>query len=405
MHSQIRKREPGACPICGMALTEVEGAELDRDEEHSEQPARIALSERARILAGIRTVAVEPMDTSIRELRLLGRIAYDETRIKSVTAWTGGRIDRLRVAATGRTITAQQTIAKLYSPEIYAAQSDLIQAYKQVQRLAAGSQPARRAAGAALTAAEQRLRLLGVRGSDIANMRAAESPQRHIWIRTPFAGTVIERLVDEGAYIEAGTPLYRVADLSRVWVQLDAYETDLPLLSLGNRVSLTVIGLPDRAFSGRVSFIDPIVDMGTRIVKLRVEVDNPDGQLRPGMFAEAVLQSERKGQSARLMIPHTAPLFTGVRSLVYVEITDSERPTYEAREVTLGTRAGEFYPVLAGLESGEQVVVRGAFVIDADLQIRGGASMMTRDDDITRSREQSLDEQGAAHQGDVDDPR
>lgn len=384
MHPQIRKSEPGDCPLCGMDLTRVEAATGDSDDSDDTQRARITLSPRAKILASIRTAEVKPVAGVARELRLLGRIAYDETRIKSVTAWTKGRIDRLRVAATGRTIAAKEPIAKLYSPEIYAAQSDLIQAHRQVERLRTGSEPARQAAEAALGAAEQRLRLLGLPSAEIKAMRTAESPQRHIWIRSPFAGTVIERLVDEGNYIAAGAPLYRIADLSRVWVQLDAYETDLSLLRVGNRVSLSVVGLPERVFAGEVSFIDPVVDMGTRIVKLRVEVANPDGHLRPGMFAEAVLSSESE-QSERLMIPDTAPLFTGVRSLVYVEIPDSERPTYEAREVTLGARAGSYYPVLHGLRAGEKVVVRGAFVIDADLQIRGGASMMTRDDDVTRA--------------------
>lgn len=423
MHAQIRKPGPGACPLCGMDLIEVEAASGDGEgESDGDRDERITLNDRAKTLARIRTEPVRAMGAGEgageRELRLLGRIAYDESRVRTVTSWIGGRIDQLRVATTGRTISAQQTIARLYSPEIYAAHSDLIQARKHAERLAgpvdsadstdsagpgdsAGSVngAARRAAEAALAAAEQRLRLLGVPERDIVNMRAADSPARHIWIRTPFAGTVIERLVNEGNYVEAGAPLYRVVDLSRVWVQLDAYETDLPMLALGNRVSLSVVGLPDRVFTGQVSFIDPVVDMGTRTVELRVEVSNKDRALRPGMFAEAVLHSE--GASAtRLVIPRTAPLFTGVRSLVYVEIADAERPTYEAREVLLGPRTGEFYPVLDGLAEGERVVVRGAFVIDADLQIRGGASMMSRDDDVVRERAADDDDgQYGGHHG------
>lgn len=410
MHAQIRKPAAGTCPLCGMDLTEIEVAEQPT-ESSADQSERVALSSRAKTLARIRTAVVRSIGESDgeRELRLLGRIAYDESRVRSVTAWIGGRIDRLRVAITGQTISAQQTIAKLYSPEVYAAQSDLIQAHKHVERLARreggsdGDTDGKtddyvvRAAAAALSAAQQRLRLLGVPERDIASMQAAETPARHIWIRTPFAGTVIERLVDQGNYVKAGAPLYRVADLSRLWVELEAYETDLPLLALGNRVSLSVVGLPDREFTGQVSFIDPVVDMGTRIVKLRVEVDNRDGALRPGMFAEAVLHSAG-ASAARLVVPRTAPLFTGVRSLVYVEIADAERPTYEAREVTLGPRIGEYYPVLDGLAEGERVVVRGAFVIDADLQIRGGGSMMTRDDDLTRSRVPQ-DHDGAQHDG------
>lgn len=380
MHPQIRTDRFGACPICGMDLVEVES---DADESSADGSANqtITLSERSRALARIRTMEIVPMASSMRELRLLGRISYDETRIKRVTAWTGGRIDRLLVATTGHRIRAGQSVAKLYSPEIYAAQSDLIQAAKQVLKLENGTAIARQAAQLALDAARQRLRLLGVSAKQVQLMQRADVPNRHIWIRTPFGGTVIERRVDEGDYVDTGTALYRLADLTRVWVQLDAYETDLPLVHVGDRVALSIVGIPDKLFEGRVAFIDPVVEPGTRIVKVRVEVDNPTGALRPGMFAEATLHSEQTN-GAMLMLPRSAPLFTGRRSIVYVEIPTDDRLIYQAREVVLGPRAGDWYPVVSGLRAGERVVVRGAFVIDADLQIKGGNSMMSRSDDV-----------------------
>jgi Cu(I)/Ag(I) efflux system membrane fusion protein len=395
MHPQIRQNGPGTCPICGMDLVPVDpiGDQIGDQAGGSDRGAtmdRITLSERARTMARIRTTEVQIMPQAVREVRLLGRVDYDETRLKSVTAWTEGRIDKLLVSTTGQRIRPGQIIGRLYSPEIYAAQSDLIQAAQQVARLGNGSELARGAAQATQDAARQRLRLLGVPESEITSMEKAKTPSRSVAIRTPFGGTVIERMVSEGNYVSAGMALFRVADLSQVWVQLDAYETDTPLLAVGAQVTLAVTGLTGQRFEGKVAFIDPVVDAKTRTSRVRVQVANPKGVLKPGMFAEATLEtgatSTAQSESVRLMIPDTAPLYTGQRSIVYVEVPGKDRPAYEAREVELGPRAGTWYPVLSGLELGDRVVTRGAFVLDADLQIKGGASMMTRDDDQDRRR-------------------
>jgi len=232
MHPQVRSPEPGKCPICGMDLVPVQ--QVKAAKTAGLDPAKvITLTPRARILARIRTFKVRSRETVAGERRLLGRIDYDETRIKTVTAWTAGRIDRLLVATTGQKVRRYQAIAYIYSPEIYAAQSDLIQAAKQVQRLAGATPLAQSAAKAALRSARQRLRLLGVPGGVIKRMERAKQPQRNVAIHTPFGGTVLKRLVDEGNYVRAGTGLYRISDLSRLWVQLDAYESDLPYLKTG----------------------------------------------------------------------------------------------------------------------------------------------------------------------------
>ncbi len=222
-------------------------------------------------------------------------------------------------------------------------------------------------------------------------MEKADEPWTQINIRTRFGGTVIERMVDEGNYVQAGTGIYRVADLSRLWVQLDAYESDLPQLRVGQHVDLHVTAIPDEVFDGTIEFIDPVVHPTKRTARVRVEVKN-EGELRPGMFVEAVVQGGRPaGEEPPLVIPATAPLFSGRRSVVYVEVPNTDRPTYEAREVKLGPKAGDVYPVIAGLEYGERVVVHGAFAIDADLQIRGGESLMTRPDDESRGPEEMID--------------
>ena len=375
MHPGVRQPGPGACPLCGMDLIVAGPATAGA-------PDRVSLSERARALARVRTAVVARQGDASADLRLLGRVEPDETTRRNVTTWVGGRIDRLHVNVTGETVRANQVIATLYSPEVYGAHQDLLAARAQVERLGEGSAAAMEAAGAALSAARERLRLLGVPSSELDAMEAAEAPTRALAIRTPFGGTVIERVATEGAYVDTGAPLYRIADLGRLWVQLDAYESDLPSLAVGQSVTLAVDALPGEAFEGRLAFIDPTLDAQRRTARVRVEVGNPDGRLRPGMFAEAVVRTGQDGAAeGPLVIPATAPLFTGRRSVVYVEIEDDGGVAYVPRTVRLGPRLGEVYPVVAGLAEGERVVSRGAFAIDADLQIQGGASMMGAPDD------------------------
>ena len=375
MHPQIRASEPGSCPICGMDLILANSAGADSSGD------RIVLSERARTLARLRTTLVRPQGDASAEVRLLGRIEPDETTRKNVTTWIGGRIDRLHVNVTGERVRRGQVIATMYSPDVYATHQDLLTAKSQVDKLSTSPESTRSAAQSALDAARDRLRLLGVPDADLTRMEAADRPTESVPVRTPFAGTVIERVATEGAYVQTGAPLYRIANLDRLWVQLEAYESDLPRIKLGQPVSIAVEGL-SQPFDGTVAFIDPTLDRQRRTARVRVAVSNDDGRLRPGMFAEAIVSSVvSEAVDASLVIPASAALFTGKRSIVYVEVQDEEQLGYEPRTVRLGPRMGEVYPVVAGLSEGERVVSRGAFAIDADLQIRGGASMMTAPDD------------------------
>lgn len=379
MHPQIRAPEPGPCPICGMDLIPVEGTGSDA----ADAPERIALSESAKVRARIRTTPVRRLSSGRVERRLLGRVDYDETRLRTVTSWIAGRIDRLGVKTTGQRVGRGQVIATLYSPEVFAAHQDLLVAKQQAAKLSGATASARMGAQAALDASRDRLRLLGIPETEIAAMEKAKRPSEQVKIRSPFSGTVIERLATEGSYVKTGSGLYQIADLARLWVQLDAYESDLPLLQIGQEVSLKVEALPTEHFEGRVTFVDPVLNQRTRTTRVRIEVENPKGQLRPGMFAEAVVRGQKlEANASALVIPETAPLFTGRRSMVYVEVPNTDSPTYEARVVRLGPKMGEVYPVIAGLSEGDAVVIHGAFTLDADLQIRGGLSMMSAPDDL-----------------------
>jgi len=378
MHPQIRATEPGDCPICGMDLIPVDNSVSSDDSK----PERIALSESAKIRARIRTTPVKRLASAGIERRLLGRVDYDETRLRTVTSWIGGRIDKLQIRTTGQRVKRGQVIATLYSPEVFGAHQDLLVAKQQLVKLKGATETARLGAELALNASRDRLRLLGVPASEIATMESAKRPSEQVRIRSPFSGTVLERLATEGSYVKTGTGLFQIADLTSLWVQLDAYESDLPLLSIGQEVSLRVEALPNESFSGRVAFVDPVLNQRTRTTRVRIEVKNLGGQLRPNMFAEAIVSSGNEAETeSALVIPDSAPLFTGRRSLVYVEVPGAESPTYDSRVVRLGPKTGAVYPVIAGLREGERVVTHGAFTLDADLQIRGGRSMMALSDD------------------------
>ncbi|MEO1171786.1 MAG: efflux RND transporter periplasmic adaptor subunit, partial [Myxococcota bacterium] len=382
MHPEVQANQPGSCPICGMDLVEVSDAPV-RDSGAAEG---IRLSARARARARIRTSVVARQGRVASGVRLLGRVESNEAKRKLVTTWVDGRIDRLVVNTTGAKVRRGQTVATLYSPEVYAAHQDLIVAKRQSDSALAT---------ATLRAARERLALLGVPSAELDRMESAQQPTRSVAMRSPFSGTVLDLEVTEGAYVNKGEPLMRLADLSTVWVQLDVYEDDLGRVDKGAEVLVTIESLPGVRLAGAIDFIEPQVDAASRTTRARVTLDNENGDLRPGMFAQAIVKDPiaDRDSSAPLVVPSSAPLFTGKRALVYVEFEHPEGPTYAPRTVRLGPRTGDFYPVVAGLSEGERVVTRGAFAIDADLQIRGGGSMMAQ---LARWREPAPDEEKAA---------
>ncbi len=386
MHPQIQKAEPGSCPICGMDLIASQKVPAD----DAEVEGRIRLSPRALKLAALRTSEVVRQRGKNGQIRLLGKVAPNEETLKNITAWIDGRIDRLHVKTTGERVHAGQKVATLYSPEVYAAHQDLITAATQLQRLEDGTNASKMAAQAALEASRRRLTLLGVPDEEVTSMEGQKKPTTAVAVRSPFSGTVMERLATEGSYVTTGARLYSVANLGSLWIELDAYESDLALLSVGQKVKIEVEAYPGESFEGEVTFIDPTLDQRLRTSKVRVKVDNPDGRLRPGMFAQALVDAKQASEAAPLIVPASAPLFTGRRAVVYVEVRDENGLAYDARTVRLGPRLGDSYPVVAGLAEGERVVSQGAFALDADLQIRGGKSMMQSPDDTEPTSSRGL---------------
>lgn len=374
MHPHIHAEEPGRCPICGMDLVPVE---VPGEKSDAARPV-LEMSAEAMQRAEIRTALVERRAVH-RERRLVGKIEVDETRMREITAWVPGRLERLYVDFTGIAVQRGQRLVLLYSPELVSTQEELLAARRAERALEASrSTRMRESAAATLEAAREKLRLLGLSSSQIVAIEQRGTVQHRIAIRSPLDGVVLQKHGVEGMYVETGSPIYTVADLSRVWAKLDAYESDLPWIHAGQEVSFESDALPGRVFHGEVSFIDPVLNARTRTAKVRVEVANPEGVLKPEMFVHAVLRSETGAPETAppLVIPASAPLLTGRRAIVYVRSPGTERPTFEGREVVLGPRAGDFYVVESGLREGERVVINGAFKLDSALQIQGKRSMM-----------------------------
>ncbi len=372
MHPHIRQPEPGKCPICGMTLIPVK----DDGGDEKLGPRQIKLGATARELAELQTAPVERRRAT-HTIRMPGRVSYDETRVFHITAWAGGRIDRLYVDYTGMLVRKGQLVAELYSPELYSAQEELLQAIKgqeQFRNSSLGS--IRRTAESTLKAARRKLELYGLTGEQIDAVVESGEPVTNLNIYAPIGGTVVEKNAMIGMYVNIGTSLYQISDLSTVWVELDAYESDLPWLKLGQEVSFTTPAFPGETFSGTISFIDPMLDPRSRTLDVRVVAANSDGRLKPEMLATAVVDSrvEFAGEPP-LMIPATAPLITGKRAVVYVQ-TPGKQGVFEGRVIVLGPRAGDYYIVTDGLAEGEMVVTNGAFKIDAAVQIAARPSMM-----------------------------
>ncbi|SMC22316.1 membrane fusion protein, Cu(I)/Ag(I) efflux system [Desulfacinum hydrothermale DSM 13146] len=375
MHPQIRLPNPGKCPICGMDL--IPATQEGTATAGGKAPMRrLVLSETARRIAQVQLSPVERRPVEVTR-RLVGKLSYDERRVAHITSWVSGRLDRLYVDFTGTVVEKGRPMVYLYSPELLAAQSELLHAVRAAKDLRRSNlRSLRSTAAQTIVSAKEKLRLWGLTDAQIQEILRRGTPSDHMTILAPMGGTVVRKEGFEGMYVKTGTRIYTIADLSSLWLKLDAYESDLPWIRVGNRVRFEVESYPGEEFAGTVSFIDPFLDEKTRTIKVRVDVPNPEGRLRPGMFVRAELHATLDGDRPPLVIPASAPLITGKRAVVYVAVPD-EPGTYEGREVVLGPRADRYYVVRYGLREGERVVTRGNFKIDSAVQILAKPSMMT----------------------------
>lgn len=361
MHPQIRMEEPGDCPLCGMDLIPLQTTGTG---DASIDPDAIQLSAEAAALANVQTTVVSRQNP-VKEVQLYGTIQVDERLSQSQTSHVSGRIEKLFVTFTGESVRRGEPIATIYSPELLNAQQELIEAVK-MQDL----QPA------LIEAVREKLRLWKLTDAQITRIEESGEVSPLIDVVATTSGIVISKNVNQGDYVNTGTVLFDVANLSQVWAVFDAYETDLPFLKVGDRLEYTLQSLPGKRFSGKISFINPILDPSTRTAKVRVETVNPGMVLKPEMYANALIDAPLTQYNNEVVVPKSAILWTGKRSIVYVKQPDTDIPAFMLREVELGPSLGDAYVVLSGLNDGDEIVTNGAFTIDASAQLAGKRSMM-----------------------------
>jgi Cu(I)/Ag(I) efflux system membrane fusion protein len=423
MHPQVRLPKPGRCPICGMTLIPV--SQLASEQKRMEQQA------------GLLTEPVTYREL-FKEIRTVGKLDYNESRIKLLTARIDGRVDRVYADFTGIQVKKDDHLVDIYSPELYRSQVELIRALEALERTTGD----RRFSQAAVDALRTKLELLGILPDQIAEIEKTRKEQTHLTVYAPIGGVVIEKNIREQQYVKEGDMLYRIAELNPIWLYLDIYEYDLGWVRYGQSVEVSLEAYPGETFSGTVVFIDPFLHDKTRTVKVRVNLNNPDYKLKPAMYASALIhvrlrpdgtpeatglegkyicpmhpdvvqdeagrcaicemplervpdlfpvkpvlpaQSLEQGTSQPpgvLAIRKSAVLQTGRRSVTYRQRKDG---AYELVDLKLGPLADakdetdkvdSFYLVLSGLNDGDKVVVQGGFLLDSQRQIEGMPSLL-----------------------------
>ena len=359
MHPQIKMPQPGKCPICGMDLIpQIQGGFSQTD------PDAIHLTEEAAALANVLTTKVSGQNP-VREVRLYGKVQVDERRFQSQVSQLPGRIEKLFVNFTGEQVRKGQKLAEIYSPELVTARQELLETAKTRQL-----QPE------LYEASKERLRQWKLTDDQIESIESSGTISNTFDVLSNTSGIVTARRVSTGDYVSRGTVLFDIADLSNVWVLFDAYETDLPFIRQGEKVKFSIQAIPGSEFSGRIIFIDPVIDAVTRVAKVRVEVLNTNGKLKPEMFATGIVLSDLKEFRNNIVIPKSAVLWTGKRSIVYVRDPGTDEPVFRLREIGLGPMLGDSYVVTYGLTEGEEIVTHGTFSVDAAAQLEGKPSMM-----------------------------
>jgi membrane fusion protein, copper/silver efflux system len=420
MHPQVRLPKPGACPICGMKLIPL--SQLKTEQSQSSQRANIE----------IETVGYREL---FKEIRTVGKVDYNERRVKTIAARVAGRVDRVYADFTGMEVKQNNHLVEIYSPALVSAQSEFLRALEASETTPGD----RRFARATLDSARIKLQLLGILPEQVTELEKNRKEHTHLTLYAPLAGTIVEKMVREGTYVQEGEALYRIAELDPIWLYLDIYESDLSWVRLGQKVEVTVEAYPGEAFPGTVVFIDPFLNDQTRTVKVRVNLPNPDRRLKPAMYASAKIRARLQSDGSPeptglegkyictmhpeivadeprkcsicemplekvppraslamspaeptreatrgkvLAIRASAVLDTGRRQITYRQTKEG---AFELVELKLGPRADatinnsstiSYMPVLSGLKDGDQVVIRGGFMVDSQRQIEGMPSLL-----------------------------
>jgi Cu(I)/Ag(I) efflux system membrane fusion protein len=348
MHPQIRMEKPGKCPICGMTLIPVETSSNNSENIADNE---IVMTPEAIQLANIQTTIVERSKAN-KEIHLLGRVKPDERRLYSQVSHIPGRIERLYVNFTGEKVFRGQKMVRLYSPDLISAQKELFEAinsrdiYPQLY-----------------TASRNKLKLWKLTENQIDAIEKSGVVQEQIDIYSEYSGYVMKRNVELGDHVMAGTNLYDIADLSTVWVMFEAYEADIPWIHINDMVEFTIQALPGTIYKGKITYMDPFVSPNTRVARVRVELKNPLNKLLPEMYASGIIKANLRNVKDAIIIPKSAVLWTGKRSVVFVKVPHEKTISFLYREIILGQDLGDFYIVKKGLQEGEIVATNGVFAV------------------------------------------
>ncbi|HTN52912.1 MAG TPA: efflux RND transporter periplasmic adaptor subunit, partial [Anaeromyxobacter sp.] len=410
MHPTIVQDHPGDCPICGMKLVKVEGGAAGGGQKAERKvlfyrspmdPKQTSPAPRkdemgmdylpvysdevgaAPPVEGLATVDIDPSRQQLIGLttapvergqvaagwRTVGKVAIDEVRVHRMNVKVSGFVSNAHNNFVGMAIQKGDPIFCLYSPELVAAQEEYLLAVRTRDGLRSGG--ARGNDGDELVAAARRkLELWDVPESELARIQREGRPSKDVMFFAPASGVITRKDAVDGARLVAGDTPIEIVDLTRVWVLADVYEGELRHVKVGMPASLTLKAYPGRAFHGRVTFVDPLLDPKTRTVSVRLEFPNPGGELKPEMFGEVVLQGNAR---QALRIPADAVIDSGTKSVVFISLGEGR---FQPREVKLGDSDGQFTEVISGVSEGERVVTRANFLIDSESRLRASLAAL-----------------------------
>ncbi|MBW2368574.1 MAG: efflux RND transporter periplasmic adaptor subunit [Deltaproteobacteria bacterium] len=404
MHPWIIQEEPGNCPICAMKLTPKRDAlETSRADAPSEKniaywrapmnpmeiydkPGKsamgmdlvpvyeneliggvaVSIDPVTQQNMGIRTAKVEKIPLT-RTIRTYGHVTYDETRTAQINTKVSGWIEKIHADFTGKLLEKGEPLFDIYSPELVSAQEEYLAAFGSARRRLGEATRTR-----LLSSARRRLEYFDMPKREIRRIEKSGQVRKTLTIRSPFRGVVTMKNAEQGSYVKAGTTTYRIADLSRVWVEVHIYEYELPWVEMGQQAEMTFPYLPGKSFSGKISYIYPYLQAKTRDVVVRLEFDNPDLSLKPDMYADVRIRTSNKGDG--LAIPSEAVIRSGERNVVFVQ---RENNKFTPRDVSLGlSMDGRMVQVLTGLAPGEIIVTSGQFMLDSESKLKEAIAKM-----------------------------
>lgn len=351
MHPSVHAHVPGKCPVCSMDLQPVTKAD--------EQSGVVQIDEARRKAIGVGTEKAAKAPMTI-DIKAVGKLTYDESRLYDVVLKFGGYISDLRITATGQSVKQGDPLFQIYSPDVFAAEQDYLLARQSREALGKGDDLVR--------AAETKLSLLGLTAGQIESIGKSGKPIEKLTFAAPASGYVIEKNVVDGAAVKAGDRVFRIAGLDKIWVEADVFEPDLARITKGQAATVTLSYLPSKTFEGKVTFVYPYLDPNTRTGRVRIELPNSGLELKPDMYADVVFHLDL---GPRLQIPVPAILYTGPRKVVLVDLGGGR---IAPREVQIGAQSGDRAEVVSGLDEGDAVVTSGNFLIAAESRIRASGT-------------------------------